>query len=103
MRFGISEISWMLPKILRIRLEEEEPRLVLRARASIALVAMIFPALRGAHAIERSADCAPPSPGPLLSERFSRLLLPNAFDPCAGRVLSRGGQEKLRTHVTVRR
>ena len=40
---------------------------------------------------------------PLMSERFSRLLLPNAFDPCAVRVLSRGGQEKLRTHVTVRR
>ena len=36
-------------------------------------------------------------------ERFSRLLLPNAFDPCADRALSRGGQEKLRTHVTVRR
>src|SRR5215213_4674339 len=38
-----------------------------------------------------------------MSERFSRSLLPNAFDPCAFRVLSRGGQEKLRTHVTVRR
>ena len=38
-----------------------------------------------------------------MSERFSRFLLPNAFDPCADRVLSRGGQEKLRAHVTVRR
>ena len=36
-------------------------------------------------------------------KRASRLLLPNAFDPCADRALSRGGQEKLRTHVTVRR
>jgi hypothetical protein len=35
----------MLPKIFRIRREVTEPRLVLRARASIALVAMIFPAL----------------------------------------------------------
>ena len=35
-------------------------------------------------------------------EALSRSLLPNAFDPCADRALSRGGQEKLRTHVAVR-
>ena len=102
MRFGISEISWMLPKILRIRREETEPRLVLRARASIALVAMIFPALSGGRR-KAGASGFPALAGKQMVERASRLLLPNAFDPCAVRVLSRGGQEKLRTHVTVRR
>src|SRR5688572_21016601 len=114
MRFGISEISWMLPKILRIRREDAEPRLVLRARASIALVAMIFPALsvhRRTPVASGSRRWVPskyyfdgcPVAGKQKWERFSRLLLPNAFDPCAVRVLSRGGQEKLRTHVAVRR
>ena len=92
----------MLPKILRIRREDAEPRLVLRARASIALVAMIFPALLAAGA-KAGASGFPASAGKRVVERASRWLLPNAFDPCADRVLSRGGQEKLRTHVTVRR
>ena len=39
----------------------------------------------------------------MMSERLSRFLLPNAFGPCAVRALSRGGQEKPRAHVTVRR
>ena len=91
----------MLPKILRIRREDAEPRLVLRARASIALVAMIFPALSG-HRRKLVPSGFRPSPETVV-ERSSRWLLPNAFDPCAVRVLSRGGQEKLRTHVTVRR
>src|SRR6185295_8176758 len=46
MRFGISEISWMLPKILRIR-RAEAVWVCRLAGASIALVAMMFPALRG--------------------------------------------------------
>src|SRR5919112_3564446 len=45
MRFGISEISWMLPKILRMRrCFVWSPPEVLRG-ASIALVAICFPAL----------------------------------------------------------
>src|SRR5437868_12236608 len=47
MRFGISEISWMLPKILRMRRELVLRPLVVFRGASIALVAMCFPALRG--------------------------------------------------------
>src|SRR5919202_1058409 len=47
MRFGISEISWMLPKILRIRRELVLSPLVVLRGASIALVAMCFPALCG--------------------------------------------------------
>src|SRR5688500_20296687 len=100
MRFGISEISWMFPKILRIRREDAEPRLVLRARASIALVAMIFPAL-AVHRQKPVPSGFRPSPETVV-ERSSRLLLPHAFDPCAVGALSRGGQEKLRTHVAVR-
>src|SRR5918993_2122752 len=90
----------MLPKILRIRREAAEPPF-LRARASIALVAMIFPAL-----LFTGEGRCPVDPGrrrETCVERASRLLLPNAFGSCAVRALSRGGQEKLRTHVTVRR
>src|SRR6185295_13070389 len=46
MRFGISEISWMLPKIWRIR-RAAAVWVCRLAGASIALVAMVFPALRG--------------------------------------------------------
>src|SRR5690349_18502146 len=46
MRFGISEISWTLPKILRIRRELVVSPLVVLRVASIALVAIVFPALR---------------------------------------------------------
>src|SRR4051812_45150109 len=59
MRFGISEISWMLPKILRIRRELVLSPLVVLRGASIALVAMCFPALREAHARARSAEMSP--------------------------------------------
>src|SRR5215203_3210858 len=44
MRFGISLISWMLPKILRMR-REMVGLAFLRAEKSIDLVAMVFPAL----------------------------------------------------------
>src|SRR6185437_5138334 len=44
-RFGISEISWMLPKILRMRRCLVLVPLDLLRGASIALVAMCFPAL----------------------------------------------------------
>src|SRR6478609_8283659 len=80
MRFGISEISWMLPKILRIRrcLVLAPPE-VLRG-ASIALVAICFPALCGAR--EKG--------GPRLYCRLTGddvercpATLSNAFGPCA--------------------
>src|SRR5688572_15974897 len=45
MRFGISEISWTLPKILRMRRELVLSPLVVLRGASIALVAIVFPAL----------------------------------------------------------
>src|SRR5207237_231908 len=54
MRFGISLISWMLPKILRIRRAAAVWPLFFLAGASIALVAMIFPALCGAQVSRRS-------------------------------------------------
>src|SRR4249919_2014353 len=102
MRFGISEISWMLPKILRIRRELVLSPLVVLRRASIALVAICFPALRGTHASARSANCCPAWAG-TCHGALVPLLLPNAYDPCAVRTLSRGGREKPRAHVTVRR
>src|SRR5918997_1770845 len=58
MRFGISEISWMLPKILRIRRCLDFAPLEVFFGASIALVAMCFPAL-GGDARQRPAN----SPG----------------------------------------
>src|ERR1043165_9761478 len=100
MRFGISEISWMFPKILRMRrcfvLAPEE---VLRG-ASIALVAMCFPALC------EDAWEAPPLGSPARAEHFVErypATLSNAYGPCAVRTLSRRGREKPRAHVTVRR
>ena len=52
MRFGMFEISWMLPKILRMRREVVE-----RAEGtSFALVAMIFPALGDAPLTSASQD-----------------------------------------------
>src|SRR5690349_4043332 len=57
MRFGISEISWMFPKILRMRRELVLSPLVVLRGASIALVAMCFPALRG-DARKRPAESA---------------------------------------------
>src|SRR3954471_5164873 len=57
MRFGISEISWMLPKIFRIRRELVLSPLVVLRGASIALVAMCFPAL-GGRARMRPAELA---------------------------------------------
>src|SRR6476660_7171046 len=86
MRFGISEISWMLPKIFRIRrCLFLAPLEVLRG-ASIALVAMCFPALCG-DARKRPAEFIPaardllwsaaPLPSPMLSVRAP-------FGPCPG-------------------
>src|SRR3954462_15287121 len=57
MRLGISLISWMLPKILRIRRELVLSPLVVLRGASIALVAMCFPAL-GGDARKRPAESA---------------------------------------------
>src|SRR3954470_11659683 len=86
MRFGISEISWMFPKILRIRrCLVLSPLEVLRG-ASIALVAMCFPALcvdaqkRPAEFIPADRDLlwsAAPLPSPMLSVRAP-------FGPCPG-------------------
>src|SRR5690349_21181431 len=122
MRFGISEISWMLPKILRMRRGLDFAPLEVLWGASIALVAMCFPApvreRTPASAplvypcerrdpvlgtcVDLLVDCV--SAGAQLSwSASSRLLLPNACGPCAVRTLSRGGQEKPRAHVTVRR
>src|SRR5687767_9502055 len=58
MRFGISLISWMLPKILRMRRELME-RLE-EGRAWIALVAMMFPALGRAP---KCPTCVPAEAG----------------------------------------
>src|SRR5690349_249904 len=70
MRFGMSLISWMFPKILRIRrCFVLAPPVVLRG-ASIALVAMCFPALCGTRAVA-PRDCSPALAGHVL-ERCSR-------------------------------
>src|SRR6476659_2989422 len=100
MRFGISEISWMLPKILRIRRCLVLTPGVFLWGASIALVAMCFPAL-----------CASAGGAPLGFSGRNRMkvgaLVPanlsNAFGPCAVRALSRRGREKPRAHDIVRR
>src|SRR5688572_20506806 len=93
MRFGISLISWILPKILRIRRELVLSPLVVGRGASIALVAMCFPALR-----TRECTRVPSGVG-----RFSPRGPFHSFDPLRGRIVARKGQEKLRAHVTVRR
>src|SRR5574338_1731470 len=81
MRFGISEISWMLPKILRIRRCFVLAPLEVFRGASIALVAMCFPALCGTR------QEAPPlilsgNPVGHVVERCPATLS-NAFGPCA--------------------
>src|SRR5258708_15698205 len=87
MRFGISEISWILPKILRMRrCLVVFPLEVLRG-ASIALVAICFPALCE-DAQRRPRNCFPggtrdrcwsaaPRPSPMRSVRAP-------FGPCPG-------------------
>src|SRR5947209_19712156 len=83
MRFGISEISWMFPKILRMRRELVLSPLVVLRGASIALVAMCFPALSRRRRWTRA---------PLLVHRLVAghvvercpATLSNAFGPCAG-------------------
>src|SRR6476469_11273845 len=89
----------MCPKILRMR------RCLVRAwsdflrGASIALVAICFPALCGTR---RSAPAnLPAETGGYLERRPATLS--NAFGPCAVRTLSRRGREKPRAHETVRR
>src|SRR3982751_422904 len=87
MRFGISEISWMLPKILRMRRELVLSPLVVLRGASIALVAICFPALCEARAVaapqllpEESRDrcwSAAPRPSPMRAVRAP-------FGPCPG-------------------
>src|SRR6478672_10282949 len=102
MRFGISEISWMLPKILRIRRELVFRPLVVLRGASIALVAICFPALCESARSGAPRNCFPGMlPGSLL-ERCPATLS-NSCGPCAVRTLSRRGREKPRAHVTVRR
>src|SRR5688500_11633388 len=93
MRFGIWLISWILPKILRIRRVAGVRALVL-AGVSIALVAMCHPALTG----ERKG-----SPRVVQIWRGSRLPLPYVRAVARYRPVSRQGQEKPRAHVTVRR
>src|SRR5881392_3213731 len=98
MRFGISLISWMFPKILRIRRELVFSPLVVLRVESIALVAMCFPAL-----------CEDARKRPRQFARYravyvERCPVPsNAYGPCAVRTLSRRGREKPRAHDTVRR
>src|SRR4051812_3993882 len=46
MRFGISETSWMLPKILRMRLDAAEERFCGALGAVVAMV-IVSPRLRG--------------------------------------------------------
>src|SRR6478672_8408457 len=82
MRFGISEISWMLPKILRIRRELVLSPLVVLRGASIALVAMCFPALCGKREMAR----APPLVHRLVAGHVVErcpATLSNACGPCA--------------------
>src|SRR5206468_12014828 len=83
MRFGISLISWMLPKILRIRRCFILAPLGLFLRgASIALVAMCFPALRG-NARERAPQIAPGLACRIMFGALVPVPLSNAFGPCA--------------------
>src|SRR4051794_24823690 len=112
MRFGISEISWMLPKILRIRRAAVFRPFLVLAGASIALVAILFPALC------RSAGY-PGAPRVFPGERRGPVGFRHVPEYCVGaliplpspmrsarapvRTLSRRGREKLRAHVTVRR
>src|SRR6478672_5919891 len=87
MRFGISEISWMLPKILRIRRWLTLFALLCRG-ASIALVAMCFPALCGARADRAPRDGSPAyagsclERGPVVPLQCVRSV--RRFGPCPG-------------------
>src|SRR3954451_17902013 len=81
MRFGISEISWMFPKIFRIRRELVLSQLVVLRGASIALVAMCFPALREGARKGAPLMFSRPRPEPVV-ERCPATLS-NAFGPCA--------------------
>src|SRR3954470_21287644 len=85
MRFGISEISWMFPKILRMRRELVLSPLVVLRGASIALVAMCFPALRG-DARKRPAEPAgvPAICGALPRYPLQCLRSVRRFGPCPG-------------------
>src|SRR5215207_10185912 len=93
MRFGIWLISWILPKILRIR-RKAAGRLFFLAGTSIALVAMCHPAL-GASERDRRPW--------FYVWRGSRFPLPYVRPDALPRSVSRQGQEKPRAHVTVRR
>src|SRR3569623_3783763 len=81
MRFGISEISWMLPKILRIRRWLVRVPLELFRGAASALVAMCFPALRGT-AEGRSRLSSPAEAGQKCGALVP-VTLSNACGPCA--------------------
>src|SRR3982750_4465215 len=85
MRFGISEISWMLPKILRMRRELVLSPLVVLRGASIALVAMCFPAL-GGRARMRPAELAglPAMCGALPRYPLQCVRSVRLFGPCPG-------------------
>src|SRR3990170_5052117 len=80
MRFGISEISWMLPKILRMRRE-----LVVRPRTgaavSIALVAMVIPALLRHPG--KGLDRTDSGLHRMKDEALALLVHPNAWGLCA--------------------
>src|SRR6185369_5023423 len=70
MRFGISLISWIFPKIFRIRRAAMRPFLEV-AGASLALVAICFPALCEPQVAPRSAYKSPAAAGTVV-ERCSR-------------------------------
>src|SRR4029453_10395839 len=79
----MSEISWMFPKILRMRRELVDwPALV--AGASIALVAIVFPALEPKPTRESGARLGSPALGRSEFGALPPVLLSNSFGPCAG-------------------
>jgi len=104
MRLGISEISWTLPKILRMRRELVLSPLVVFRGASIALVAIVFPALELKLTQGKREPSSVLRPGPELSlERYPRSSSPirlvrALFGPCPGEDGKSPG-----THETVRR
>src|SRR4051794_21241393 len=85
MRFGISEISWMFPKILRMRRELVLRPLVVLRGAVIALLAMCFPALCG-RARKRPAEPAgvPAICGALARNPLQCVRSVRRFGPCPG-------------------
>src|SRR3982750_162147 len=91
MRFGISLISWMLPKILRIRRAAVLRPVLFLAGASIALVAMVFPALMRMREVARAPLVSSPvlgrepvswSADPVCSSPMRSIRAP--FGPCPG-------------------